>query len=60
MDPKDISDDQHPDHQFRINRRPTHGRIMRSEFAAEPGQIESGVDLSHQAIPGDRVAKMNS
>src|SRR5438045_4232129 len=57
-DRKDISHDQHPDHQFRIDRRPTHGRIMRGKFAAKPGQIESSIDLPHQVIFGHRVAKM--
>src|ERR1700722_112809 len=57
-DRKDISHDQHPDHQFRIDRRSTNGRIMRSKFAANPGQIERSVDLAHQMIFGDRVAKM--
>src|SRR5712671_2101648 len=56
-DCKDITYDQHPDHQFRIDRRATHGRIMGCKFAAEPGQIESSVDLPHQVIFGDRVAK---
>src|SRR5881394_3202690 len=41
-DREDISHHQHPDHQFRIDRRPTHGRIMRCKFAAEPGKIEAG------------------
>ena len=57
-DRKDISHDQHPDHQFRIDRRSTNGRIMRSKFAANPGQIERSVDLAHQMIFGNRVAKM--
>ena len=57
-DRKDIPHDQHPDHQFRIDRRATHGRIMRCKFTAKPGQIESSVDLPHQMIFGNRVAKM--
>ena len=57
-DRKDIPHDQHPDHQFRIDRRATHRRIMRCKFAAKPGQIESSVDLPHQMIFGNRVAKM--
>src|SRR5918994_366355 len=56
-DRKDIPYDQHPDHQLRIDRRATRGRIMRRKFAAKPGQIESSVDLAHQMIFGDRVAK---
>src|SRR5208337_4002426 len=31
---------------------------MRSQFAAEPGQIESSVDLPHQMIFGNRLAKV--
>src|ERR1700723_2160907 len=31
---------------------------MRCEFAAKPGKIESSIDLAHQMIFGNRVAKM--
>ena len=31
---------------------------MGCKFAAEPGQIESSVDLPHQTVFRDRVAKM--
>src|ERR1700686_3856219 len=31
---------------------------MRCKFAAKPGKIESSVDLPHQMIFGNRVAKM--
>jgi hypothetical protein len=55
---KDIPHDQHPDHQLRIDRWATHGRVMRCKFAAKPGKIESSVDLPHQMIFGNRVAKM--
>src|SRR5256885_9169502 len=57
-DREDISHDQHPDHQFRIDRRPTHGRIMRCKFAAEPGKIESSIDLPHQMIFRDCVIEL--
>ena len=33
---KDITDDQHPDHQHRINRGPAEGWIVRSEFCVNP------------------------
>src|SRR5258706_8319411 len=56
-DRKDIPYDQHPDHQLRIDRRTTRGRIMRCKFAAKPGQIQSSVDLAHQMIFRDHVAK---
>src|SRR5437764_9120026 len=57
-DREDISHDQHPDHQFRINRRQTHGRIMRCKFAAEPGKIESSIDLPYQMIFRDCVIEL--
>ncbi|KRQ96313.1 hypothetical protein CQ10_31170 [Bradyrhizobium valentinum] len=53
---KDV--DQHPDHQFRINRRVSPGRIMKCKLAAKPGQIESSIDPPHQMIFRNRVAKM--
>ena len=31
---------------------------MRCKFAAKPGQIESSIDLPHQMIFGNRVAKV--
>src|ERR1700731_926207 len=49
---------QHPDHQLRIDRRATDGRIMRSKFTAKPGQIESSIDLPHQMVFRNRVAKV--
>src|SRR5438045_9398470 len=57
-DRQDISHDQHPDPQFRINRRPTHGRIMRWKFAAEPGEIESSMDRPYQMIFRDCVVEL--
>src|SRR5450755_2062673 len=49
-DRKDISNNQHPDHQFRIDRRATNQRIMRCKFTAKPGQIESRIDPPHEVI----------
>jgi hypothetical protein len=57
-DRKDISHDQHPDHQFRIDRWTTHERIVRCKFLAKPGQIESRIDLPHQMIFRNRVAQV--
>src|ERR1700685_3589405 len=56
-DRKDISNNQHPDHQFRIDRRAAHQRIMRCKLTAKPGQIESRIDPPHQVIFGHRVVK---
>jgi len=57
-DRKNISHDQHPDHQFRIDRRAPHRRIVRCKFSAKPGQVESGLDLAHQMIFRNSVAQM--
>src|SRR5438045_6943116 len=57
-DREDISHDQHPDHQFRIDRRPIHGRIKSCKFAAEPGKIESSIDLPYQMIFRDCVIEL--
>src|SRR6476469_495709 len=57
-DREDIPHDQHPDHQLRIDRRATHGRIMRCKLAVKPRKIESSIDLPHQVIFGNRVAKL--
>src|ERR1700693_4360964 len=54
----DIPHDQHPDHQLRIDRRATHGRIMRCKFTAKPGKIENSIDLPHQMVFRNRVAKV--
>ena len=35
----------------------THRRIVRCWFIAKPGQIESNIDLPHQVILRNRVAK---
>jgi hypothetical protein len=59
-DRKDISHDQHPDHQFRIDRRPAHGRIMRCKFGTKPGQIESSVNPAHQMIFRHCTPRRNS
>ena len=36
----------------------TSSRSKSGKLAAKPGQIESSVDLPHQMIVGDRIAKM--
>src|SRR6185312_9097578 len=47
-DRKHIADQQHPDHQHRINRRPTSVRVIRRELLVHPTQIEQPVDLPDQ------------
>src|SRR5437879_13917014 len=57
-DRKHVPHDQHPDHQFWIDRRAAHRRIVRCKFAAKPGQIESRIDLPHQVILRDSVVEL--
>jgi hypothetical protein len=45
--PKDITDDQHADHQHRIDRRPAERWIVRCKFCVNLRQIENGVDLAY-------------
>src|SRR3954447_22582342 len=55
-DRKDISHDQHPDHQFRIDRRPTHGRITGRKAAL----VRSSALPSWLAPTKIRVSTMES
>jgi hypothetical protein len=57
-DRKDIAHDQHPDHQFRIDRRASHRRIVGCKLAAKPPQIERRIDPPHQMIFGHSLIKM--
>src|SRR6476646_838169 len=45
-----VSNDQHPDHQFRINRGPTGVAIERSEMAAQLAQIKESINPAQQMI----------
>src|SRR6202035_1104766 len=47
---KHVANDQHPDHQYRINRGPTRVRVIRRQLLVHPTQIEKTVDLPYQMI----------
>src|SRR5262247_262277 len=49
-DGKNVADDEHPDHQHRVNRRAAARRVVRCKFSTHPGQIEHGGDLAHKVI----------
>src|SRR5271169_5821706 len=57
-DRKHIPHDQHPDHQLRIDRRATYGRVVRCKFAAKPEKLESSVDLPDEVIVRHRIFKV--
>lgn len=45
-----IADDQHPDHQFRINRGTTNLAVERLQVPAQAGQVNEAVDRAQQMI----------
>src|SRR3954470_17060028 len=49
-DGDDVADDEHPDHQYRVNRRATKRRVVARKLSTHPGQIEHGGDLAHKVI----------
>ena len=56
-DRKDITDNQHPDHQFRINRRPTEGAVKWRKFPVNPTRIQHRVNASNQVVRRDNLIK---
>src|SRR5207244_11698683 len=49
-DAKTVADDQHPDHQLRIDRRPSHLAVKRRKLAPHPVEIDKTVDRPHQVL----------
>src|SRR5499426_4084709 len=49
-DGKNVADDEHPDHQHRVNRRAAARRVVGCKLSTHPGQIEHGGDLAHKVI----------
>jgi len=45
-----VADDQHPDHQLRINRRSTDLAVKRRQLAPHPVQFNKPVDRSQQML----------
>ena len=45
-----IADDQHPDHQFRIDRRPTHRAVERLQILADAVKIDEPINRTQQVI----------
>src|ERR1700730_4663932 len=50
-DTEAVADDHHPDHQLRINRRPSQRAVERRELAAQFRQVDKAVDRPQQMIP---------
>src|SRR5262249_18694950 len=47
---KNVADDEHPDHQQRVNRRAAERRVVRRKLTADPGQIKHTSDPAHLVI----------
>ena len=48
-----VADDEHPDHQLRINRGPPHVAIVGPQMRPNLGQVDETVDLAQQVIVRD-------
>ena len=47
---KYVADDQHTDHQHRINRRPASVRVERRQLVVHPTQVEQAIDLPYEVV----------
>jgi len=47
---KQVANEQHPDHQHRIDRGPTGVRVVRRKLLVHPTQIENAINLAHQMV----------
>ena len=47
-----LADQQHPDHQLRVNRGAADVAVMLSQAGADEREIENGVDAAQQMIAG--------
>ena len=53
-----VADQQHPDHQLRIDRRASRVAVERRKLGAQPTQIKNRVDPAKQMIAWDAVFKI--
>src|SRR5262245_32862569 len=56
-DGKNIVNDEHSDHEFRINRRAAERRVVRRQLRAHPGQLQHSRDLADAVIVRNDVIK---
>ena len=52
-----VADDQHPDHQFRVNRWPTSAGIVGRELSADPHQVENHCSRKPSTTSATKSAK---
>jgi hypothetical protein len=56
-DPHALADNQHPDHEFRIDRRSAHGAVKWSNVYTNTAQIDKAINHSQQVIKGNMILK---
>jgi len=49
-DGKHVADDEHPDHEHRIDRRSPGVGVIGRQFLVHPAEVEHGIDLANQMI----------
>ena len=59
-DRKHVAQYQHPDHQRRIDRRPTGARVVGRKLLVHPTKIENTVDLPDQMICRHHLSRLNA
>src|SRR5262245_62172647 len=59
-DREHVADDEHPDHQFRVNRWPTSARIIARQLSTDPRQVENRSYLANQMIVRNGLFKTES
>src|SRR5262249_2319273 len=57
-DHKHVADDQHPDHEHRIDRGPTDPGVIGRKLGMDPGQVENGSNPANGMIVGYRLLKV--
>ena len=57
-DGEHVADDQHPDHQHRIDRRAADPGIVGRQLRVDPGQVQNGIDLADQVIVRNHLVEV--
>ncbi len=54
---EDIANDEHPDHQYWINRRPANPRVVGRKLRVDPGQVQDATYLPDEMIFWDHLVE---
>src|SRR5262245_9699582 len=53
-----VADNEHPDHEHRIDRGPADRGIVGRQLGVDPRQIKYGVDYAHRMISGNSIIEV--